>query len=106
MPLINTTLDTAVTEIYSSIGDTGVSVVYFCNTGGTTTFNLYLVPSGGSASPTNIVYNNVQVASNDTYVMDTEKLILGNGDKIVAQAGTPFVLGVSGIVATVCWIGA
>lgn len=106
MPLINTTLDTATTEIYSSIGDTGVSVIYFCNTGGALTFNLYLVPSGGTALPTNLVYNNVQIAANDTYVMDTEKLILGDGDKIIAQASIAFISGVCGVVATVCWIGA
>ena len=105
MPIINTPLDNTPTEIYSSSGDTGISVVYFCNIGGTQTFNVHLVPSGGSADQTNIIYYSVQVAAADTFVMDTEKLILGNGDKIVAQGSVPYIVGVSGIIATVCWIG-
>ncbi len=109
MPLINTPLDTSLTTIYSSIGDSVVSVAYFCNIGTTQSFNVYLVPSTQvtPADETNLIYKAVQVTASDTYVMDKEKLVLGNGDQIVAMAlSYPYMLASNGIIATVCYLGA
>jgi hypothetical protein len=66
--------------------------------------NVYLLPDDGStAGPTenNKIYNTLSIASKDTYVIDTEKMILSTGDKIFIE--TPDSSG--SIVATISTIG-
>ena len=58
------------------------------------------MPSGGSASANTRIYNNVQLASADTYVLDVEKLILSNGDTIQANASANV-----SVAATISYIG-
>jgi hypothetical protein len=76
--------------------------MYFCNTDtGARNFDLYLIPSGtADASTTVQIYKNVQVASSDTYVMDMEKLVLGNGDMLRANASAN-----TAIACTVSYVG-
>lgn len=101
MSIKSTTLDVTATNIYTSNGVSALTTVYFCNTSpGVLTFNVYAVPSGLSADQTNIMYYALQIAPSDTYVLDTEKLILDNGDSIVANA----TIGGS-IVSTVSYVG-
>ena len=108
MALTSSTIDKDTpTVIYTSTGDSIVSVIYLCNIGAAQTFNLHLIPSGGSALETNLIYSAVPVTASDTYVIDTEKLMLANGDKIAAKAGSfNYSAGVSGIIATVSYLGA
>ena len=84
----------------STNGD-AVTTMYFCNrNGATTTFNLYVVPSGFEANSNNIVYSNKLITSGDTYIIDWEKLVLSTGDTIRANANVG-----NAIVATVSTIG-
>lgn len=108
MSIISTTIDKDTpTVIYTSSGQSVVSVIYLCNIGAAQSFDLHLIPSGGSAQETNLVYSTVPITDSDTYVIDTEKLILGNGDKIAAKASSfNYVASTSGIIATVCYMGA
>jgi len=86
MSILSTTLDTTATTIYQSSGENVVTTLYFCNTSiAALTFNMYLVPNGGTASQSNIVYYNVEIAPSDTYVVDLEKIMLDDGDKIQAN---------------------
>lgn len=101
----NVLVDTgqAAANILVSSGAAGVAVttMYFCNrSGSTTTFNLHVVPAGFSANANNIVYSNKSVTAGDTYVVDWEKLVLGTGDTIRANANVG-----NAIVATVSTIG-
>lgn len=83
--------------------NTVVSVAYICNTYTSAIgFNLYAVPAGGTAGPTNQIYSNVQIAHNDTYVMDMEKIVLGPGDSLRASCQS-IVSNV--LVATVSYVG-
>jgi hypothetical protein len=103
MSIQNKTLDTVAANILVGSGTIGTATttLYFCNrTGTSTTFNLYVVPAGFTANANNIVYSNKVVASNDTYIADIEKIYLGNGDMIVANANVA-----NSIVATVSSIG-
>lgn len=103
MSIQNTVLGTSAANIFVGSGTLGsaVSTMYFCNRNGSaTTFNLYVVPAGFTANADNIVYSNKTVASNDTYIMDLEKLFLGPGDMLQAVANTG-----NAIVATVSSIG-
>lgn len=93
----------AAANIVASTGVSGVAVttMYFCNrNGATTSFNLYVVPTGFVANANNIVYSNKLITSGDTYVVDWEKLILDPGDTIRANANVG-----NAIVATVSTIG-
>ena len=87
--------------VYQSAGQTAVTTAYYCNKSpATVTLNIYLVPSGGTATTDNLIYWALQIASNDTYVMDSERLIFSNGDFIAAEASFP-----DSIVATVSYVG-
>jgi len=87
MAITNSVLGTTASAIYTSSGTNVVSLLYFCNTSGSTkTVNLYLVPSGGSAGNSTVVYQNYAITSSDTLVVSTEKIVLSNGDAIYANA--------------------
>jgi hypothetical protein len=99
MSLINTNVTSTIANVYASSGNTVISVAYFCNVNPSTiTFNLYAVPSGGSGTTTTQIYKDVQIATGDTFVVDMEKLVLGNGDMLKANAS-------SNITATISYVG-
>jgi hypothetical protein len=102
MALVNSTLGTSPGNIYISSGNTAISTMYFCNrSASTVTFNLYALSFGNSvAGVTSIIYSNLQLASNDTYVIDWEKLVLGNGDQLQANASAG-----SAVTATISYVG-
>jgi len=89
MALAQATLTTGYVTQYTSSGDSAITTIHICNTsGGAISFDLCVVPSGGSASDSTIVYKTVNVNATDTYIIDTEKLVLGNGDFIAAKDDT------------------
>lgn len=90
-------------NVLASTGASGVAVttMYFCNTNtAATAFTLHVVPAGFVANANNIVYKNKLITSGDTYIVDWEKLVLGPGDTIRANANVG-----NSIVATVSTIG-
>lgn len=87
MALSNTLIETTAKSIYTSTGTNAIVTVYFCNFGmNPVTFTVYAVPYGQTPDLNNLIYSNVNLTSNDTYVWDSEKLILGNGDSLWAVA--------------------
>ena len=90
---------------FKATADTAVTTIHLCNiTSTAATVNVYLLPDdGSSAGPTenNKIYNTLSIASKDTYIIDTEKMILSTGDKIFIE--TPDSSG--SIVATISTIG-
>ena len=75
------------TAAYTAAGDVAVTVIYICNTSATDgDVDVYLVPNGQSVGSQHLIYKNLIIRSNDTYIIDSEKLILGNGDKIYIAA--------------------
>lgn len=90
MAISNTELTTSLGNIYVSSGASVVSVMYFCNHDGSARdFSLYAVPSTvdlANVGTDQQIYRNVQVASDDTFVVDMEKLVLADGDYLVANA--------------------
>ena len=94
------------TPAFTASADTAVTVIYLCNVSGSGTENdavvdVHIVPSGGSVSNDNKIYHTLTVRGSDTYVIDTEKLILANGDRIFIS--TPDSTG--NVKATVSTIG-
>ena len=99
MALINTTLTGTIGNIYVSSQNSVVSVAYFCNQDGLAkTLNVYAVPTGSSADTTTQIYKNIEIAGNDTFVVDMEKIVLANGDTLQANA-------TGNIVATISYVG-
>tara|TARA_B100000242_G_C42819458_1_gene380853 strand:- start:172 stop:408 length:237 start_codon:yes stop_codon:yes gene_type:complete len=60
-----------------------------CNiTGADAVVDIFLLPNDGSTTvPTenNKIYNSLTIQASDSYIIDTEKMILSNGDKIFVQ---------------------
>lgn len=101
MALSQTTLTTSAGIVFTSSGNSAVTTVYLCNYGlSDRTATIYLVQSGSSASNTNIIYKDVAIAAGDTYIIDTERLVLGNGDSVQALASAN-----SSITMTVSYVG-
>jgi hypothetical protein len=101
MSIINTSLTTVAQPIYTSSGNSATTVIHFCNyTNSGATANVWVVPTGLSANSSTIIYSNVALTAQNTLVVDTEKLILSNGDAIYAN-----VTANSAVTATVSYIG-
>jgi hypothetical protein len=107
MPFISTKLTNIASPIFTSITtSSAVTVIYICNAGiNTVLFNLYAVSSGNVASYDNIIYHSVPLTSNDTYVLDTEKLIMNIGDSIWANLIVPLMSSNIRVISTVSAIG-
>ena len=90
MTISNTFLTTSVGPICTSPSvTTVVTSMYFCNLGDTqATFTVYAVPYGQAVSPIHTIYENIQLAPHDTYIVESEKLMLDYGDSVCAVAST------------------
>ena len=94
------------TAVFTATADTAVTTIHLCNisSAADASVNIYLLPSDGSTTvPTenNKIYNQLTIQATDTYIIDTEKLILANGDKIFIELPDS-----SGqIIATISTIG-
>jgi hypothetical protein len=102
MAIANTVLSTLDGNIFVSSGNSAITAIYLCNSAGagTVTINLYAVPSGGTLDATTQIYQNLSLTQGDTYVIDSEKLILENGDYLAGNCSAN-----ASVVATVSSIG-
>lgn len=90
MSIRNSVLAVTPTTIYTSVGQTAATLIYFCNRSlSAITFTVHVLPAGSLVSPVNMIYYDVQLAPTDTYILDTERLILDHDDSIVAFASQP-----------------
>lgn len=106
MALKSTVLTNTPSSIYTSVGSSVITLIYFCNVGTKAAeFNLYVVPAGLSWNEERAIYYGVQVTEKDTYLMDTEKLVLENGDAVFAKVSNPGSDPGIKIIATVSSIG-
>jgi hypothetical protein len=75
---------TTPTVVYTSIGLTCCTVVYFCNT--TTapiSIDIYVAgPTVTTPTDANIICKTYAIAATDTYIMNTERLMFENGDRL------------------------
>jgi|TARA_B000000609_G_C24003602_1_gene256298 hypothetical protein len=77
-----------------------VTTIMVCNTasadtggGNDTTFDLHFVPNGqakGNTDPNaNQILNDLKIAGADTFTLDTEKIVLEGGDRVIAVSQSP-----------------
>ena len=101
MALSQLTLATTANTVLISYGNTAVTTMYLCNySASDVTVSVHLVQATEGIAPaddTNIIYKNVPIAANDTYIIDTERLVLANGDSVqaLASADTSITMTVS-----------
>lgn len=87
MSITTANVTTAVSTVYTSSGNTVMSVAYFCNYNTSPAqITVHLVPNGGTANVLNKIYSNVSVTAGDTLVVETEKIIFSTGDTLQANA--------------------
>lgn len=101
MALARATLTTSAANVYVSSGNSAVTTMYLCNYSvSDVTVSLYLVPTAGSASDSNIIYKTLPIPAGDTYVIDSERLVLSNGDMLQALASAN-----TSVTATLSYVG-
>ena len=72
---------------FTAGAETAITVIYITNkTDGDGTVDVYVVPNGGSVSANHLVYSQLTIKARDTYILDTEKMILETGAKIYIAA--------------------
>ena len=82
-----TTVNTTNTTIYTSSGANAVNLLIFCNTDtDSATLTVYVVPNGSVLSDKNTIIKLAVLPSTETLTFSSEKLILANGDTVVAKA--------------------
>jgi hypothetical protein len=87
---------TGSTTVYTSIGNTAVTTLIACNTGpiisltdetlNAASLTLYFVPNGGIIGDGTTVVKSLNIPAGETVFFSDEKVVLSNGDTIVAQA--------------------
>jgi ATP-dependent protease ClpP protease subunit len=101
MTIQNTNVTTVASNIFAPSGDSVVVTAYFCNySNATKTVNVYAVPSGGSVGSGTQILANLSISSGDTYIMTNERLVLGAGEALAANANAN-----SSITSTVVYTG-
>lgn len=101
MAIQSTVISTGAPQsMLTAAGNIAVTTVYLCNRSPSTLYtNVYIV-ANGVTSWDNIIYSNLAIAGNDTYIMEQERLMLETGDSI--QANTD-VSSYDALVATVSY---
>ena len=96
---------TSDTTLFTSIGNNAVTTIMFCNTAaynplnptaGLTYLDLHFVKATQGITTTNLVVNQIPIPAGETFTFDTEKIILSNGDRVVASSASP-----ANLVATI-----
>jgi len=98
MTIATFSLTTTANVIYTSVGNTAITSLTMCNWGaGNVYANLYVVPSGQSPDTTNIALSNIAIPLSETaqMYMFSEKLLLGPGDTICANASANTVTAIT-----------
>jgi hypothetical protein len=105
MPISNTRLTTAaVTPVYTSSGNNAVTTIIVCNTGSPNltdetvnacNLTFYMIPNGQTAGDSTTVVKNLIIPAGETVFFSDEKVILGNGDSVQAEASTGNLLTVT-----------
>lgn len=106
MAITNSLIDSAgPTPIFTANTGTdfAVTCILFCNTdlANDALIDVWAVPNGQVPTIANQIMAKVPIPPTETFVMDTEKLILSSQDAIYAQSNIPASFKVCGTVSVV-----
>ena len=81
---------TATTNIFTAVGEQAVTTIFFCNvtTGTDVTLDIWVTSQGQAVGNDCLIIKSLPLPATETYVFETEKLILDNSEAIHAQATT------------------
>ena len=80
-------IGTGATTVYTSSGTTAITCMFFMNDNAASrTLSVHVVQSGGSIANTNQIVKTITIDPADSYVINTEKLVLSNGYTIQCTA--------------------
>lgn len=101
MAISNTILNTTTANVlYGNSTNFAITALYLCNNTATTvTANVFVVGAGQSVGNAKI-YSNVSIAGFDSYIADSERIILGTGDSIQANCSQN-----GGLTMTISYVG-
>jgi len=96
MAITSNLVTTSATAIYTAAGTVGsddreyaITCMIFCNydTVNDVTLDVWLVPQGtpGISNTTKIIHE-LNIPAGETFTFDTEKLVLGTGDRVFVEA--------------------
>ena len=94
MALTNETLKDSAAVVFTcnNSGGTAITSIWLKNhSGSAVTVTIHACPAGEAETDENMLLE-VSVPANDSYILDTEKLILGDTDTIEMFAGTASVI--------------
>ncbi len=87
MAITQAEVGTSATTVYTSSGTTALTCMFFMNDNASArTLTVHVVKSGESAGTANTIVKAINIDPADTYVINTEKLVLDNGDTIQCTA--------------------
>lgn len=83
MAIAQATVTTAGVDIYTSSGNSATTAIFLFNDNAAArTVQIYVVPSGGSVGASTKIIKDLTIDAADTYIINTEKLVLSNNDAI------------------------
>ena len=89
------------TTVFTATGDKMVATMIFCNQelpnpvqvdSNVTYLDVHLVKNGDSPTSTNRIVNALMIPAGETVFFDTERIVLENGDSVVALTTSPAVI--------------
>jgi len=102
MAISNSTIGTSNTLIYDSVNSNAITTIIVCNTApfnanspndGQTNLYLYAVPSvevsGTLTQLKHTIVNGLPIPAGETVSFDQEKIVLANGDRLIAKSDSP-----------------
>ena len=93
-------IGTSATTVYTSSNTTAITAMFFMNDNASArTLTIHVVKNGGTAGASNTIVKNINIDGADSYVINTEKLVLDNGDTIqcTASAGSSIYATISSV---------
>lgn len=89
------------TDLYTSVDNSAITSMVFCNTtASTATVTIYIIPDGSTSGDSTTIIKDLSISAKDTYVFDTSKFILSDSDKVTAVSDTN-----NAITATISYVG-
>lgn len=109
MALTCNAINAANTTLYTSAGNNAITTLIVSNvnpfnpaspTVGQSNLNLFIVPGGGTPNFKNLIVSALPLPAGETFTFDNEKIVMGNGDTLVATATAPVGISANAISLT------
>ncbi len=101
MTIAVTAVTNSLTTVYTSTNNTAITYLNLTNSsGGAITVDIHIIPSGSTASTTNLVAKTLSINALDSYQLYSggEKLLLENGDFVQCLASS--ATGINAVVSS------